>query len=177
MTAKAEQPAPSRFSSVQSLTRHHDVSAFDSGQPSLDEWLKKYALQAQATDSTKSYVVTAGDRVVGYYSLAAGTIRVADATARAGKAQPKAGSVPVALLARLAIDQSVQRQGLGSALLKDALLRCEQAADIIGVRAVLVHALDERAKAFYLRYDFEASPVDEMTLMLLMTDVRAAMGL
>ncbi len=164
------------FSGVEKLTKDHDLKSFSCNRPALDEWLKKYALTAQASDSAKTYVVHKDNAVLGYYALTAGCIKVAEATGRAGAGQPRAGSVAIALLARLAVDQTVQGQGLGCALLKDALIRCENAADIIGVRAVLVHALDDEAKAFYTKFGFEASPVDDMTLMLMMKDIRGAMG-
>jgi hypothetical protein len=168
--------APSGFSKIEKLTKDHDVSAFSCGRESLDDWLKKFAWSSQAAGSANTYVVTHGGRVAGYYALMAGSIRVAEATVRAGKGQPRDGVVPVALIGRLARAIEFKGTGLGPALLKDALLRCVGAADVIGVRAILVHALDDEAKAFYTRYDFEPSPVDDMTLMLLMKDVRKTLG-
>ncbi len=164
------------FSPVEKLSSVHDIQGYSCGREALDAWLKKHALANQGGDSAKTYVVVKEDRVAGYYTLMASTIGVERAAARAGKGQPRAGAVPAALLARLAVDKEFQGQGLGSALLKDALLRCERAADIIGVRVVLVHALDDEAKAFYRRYDFEESPADGMTLMVLMKDVRKILG-
>lgn len=162
----------SGFSTVEKLTGDHDIAGFSCGREALDEWLKKHALNNQGGGGANTYVVRKVERVVGYYTLVASTISVERSTARAGKGQPRMGAVPAALLARLAVDETAQGQGLGAALLKDALLRCERAADIIGVRVVLVHALDEKARDFYRSFDFEESPADGMTLMLLMKDVR-----
>ena len=166
----------SGFSPIEKLSQAHDLSRFLCGHESLDDWLKKYAMTSQSSDTAKIYVVANDNRVVGYYALMAGSISVEQATARAKKGQPRAGMVPVALLARLAVDSNFQGRGLGKALLKDALIRCADAADVIGVRAVLVHALDAEAKTFYHNFDFEDSPVDDMTLMLMMKDIRAGIG-
>lgn len=160
------------LSGVEKLDDSFDLSTFRSGKDALDEWLRKYALVNQRSDSAKTYVVHRAKRVVGYYALAATCIATLHASKRTGAGQPQKGTVPVIILGRLAVDISEQGKGLGGALLKDALLRCEQAADSIGVRAVLVHALDKEAKGFYEKYDFELSPVDEMTFMLLMKDIR-----
>jgi len=160
------------LSGVEKLDETFGPSAFNSGKEALDEWLRKYALVNQKSDSAKTYVVHRGKRIAGYYSLAANCINTSSASKRTAAGQPKKGAVPVIILARLAVDKSEQGKGLGAALLKDALLRCEQAADSIGVRAVLVHALDKEARAFYEKYDFGHSPADDMTLMLLMKDIR-----
>lgn len=166
---KKEEPG---LSAVEKLDDTFDLTSFNSGKDALDEWLKRYALVNQKSDSAKTYVVHRGKRVVGYYCLAANCISTPNASKRAASGQPQKGSVPVIILGRLAVDKSEQGKGLGKALLKNALLRCEQSADIIAVRAVLVHALDKDAKDFYEKYDFEPSPVDDMMLMLLMKDIR-----
>ena len=160
------------LSDVEKFDASFDVSTFKSGKDALDEWLRRYALVNQKSDSAKTYIVHREKRVVGYYSLAANCIATMDASRRAGAGQPQKGTVPVIILGRFAVDISEQGKGLGEALLKNALLRCEQAADSIGVRAVLVHALDEEVRGFYEKYDFEPSPVDDMILMLLMKDIR-----
>jgi len=160
------------LSGVEKLDDFFDVSVFKSGKEALDEWLRKYALVNQRSDSAKIYVVHREKRVVGYYSLAANCIVTKYASRRTGAGQPQKGAVPVIILGRIAVDISEQGRGLGEALLKDALLRCERAANSIGVRAVLVHALDKEARGFYEKYDFEPSSIDEMTLMLLMKDIR-----
>jgi GNAT superfamily N-acetyltransferase len=118
------------------------------------------------------YAVHRNNLVVGYYAIAAGSVRKQDVPQRIAKGgQPD--PIPVSLLARLAVDQHEQGKGLGKALLKDALQRIECAADIIGIRAVLVHAIDQEARAFYKKFDFDESPVDELHLLLLMKDLRA----
>lgn len=165
-----QKPAP--ISGVEKLDAAHRLDSFDSGKPALDEWLKKYALTNQKSDSAKTYVIHRDKRIVGYYSLVAGSVSTVESTKRAAKGQPRKGTIPVVTLARLAVDRTEQGQGFGKALLKDALLRCEQAADTIGVRAVLVHALDKAAMDFYKKFEFEPSVIDEMTLMLLMKDIR-----
>jgi GNAT superfamily N-acetyltransferase len=160
------------FSSVETLGKHHDLSHFDCGRhESLNAWLRKYALQNQANDSARTYVVHCANVVVGYYTISAGSVSKAGATARAAQGLAN-HPVPISLIGRLAIDKTVQGQGLGKALLKDALLRVERAADILGIRAVLVHAIDQEARAFYERFDFESCPGDELHLMLLMKDLR-----
>lgn len=173
MTASPSTEADAGFSPIEKLTKSHDLSGFSCGDDALDEWLRKYALAAQAGEGAKTYIVMSGTRVAGYYAVMAGSISVATATTRVAKGQPKTGTVPIALLARLAVNRDFQGQGLGSALLKDALLRCAKAADEIGVRAILVHALNDNAKAFYQHFGFEASPADGMTLMLMMKDLRS----
>jgi GNAT superfamily N-acetyltransferase len=120
-------------------------------------------------------VTTRDNRVVGYYTLAAGSVRRDDAPPRVIKGQAN-HPLPVILLARLAVDRTEQGKGLGAALLKDALLRSAQAADIVGCRAVLVQAKDQQAQAFYRKYGFEPSPVDELHLYLLMKDIKANQG-
>jgi GNAT superfamily N-acetyltransferase len=160
------------LSPVEPLSRAHDVSRFDCGRhPFLNEWLRKYALQNQAGASARTYVVHRSGAVVGYYSIAAGSVSRQQSTARAAQGLAN-HPVPISLLARLAVDQSEQGRGLGSALLKDALLRIEGAAEVLGMRAVLVHAIDDEARAFYERFNFELCPGDSQHLMLLMKDLR-----
>jgi GNAT superfamily N-acetyltransferase len=158
------------------LASKHDVTEFDCGRhSSLTDWLKRFARMNQASGDTRTYVVHRDLKVVGYYSLAPGSISRKAATARASKAAPE--PIPVVLLARLAIDQREQGQGLGAALLKDALQRAYAGAQIIGGRAILVHAIDPEAAAFYRKYGFESCPALELHLMLLMKDLRATLGL
>ena len=163
------------LSAVELLTSNHDVSQFDCGKHiSLTDWLKRFARMNQASGDTRTYVVHRNLRVVGYYSLAPGSVARKEATARASKSAPE--PIPIVLLARLAIDKAEQGQGLGSALLKDALQRAYAGAEIIGGRAVLVHAIDAEAAAFYREYGFESCPGLELHLMLLMKDLRATLG-
>jgi predicted N-acetyltransferase YhbS len=154
------------------LDTRRDLSAFDCGVPALNNYLKKFALQNQQSQSARTYVSTRGEVVVGYYTLAAASARREETPARVAKGLA-AHPVPVILLARLAVDGSEKGQGLGAGLLKDALLRAVQAADIVGCRAVVVHAKDE---AFYLRFGFEPSPTDPFRLFLLVKDIKASLG-
>ncbi len=157
------------------LGKQHRLEHFDCGEPALDDWLKRHALGAQASDSARVFVTTLddGETVVGYYALAAAQVAPEDATARTLKGQPRARPVPAILLARLAVDREHQRAGLGRSLLQDVLLRCVEAADAIGARILLVHAKHEAAKTWYMQYDFEESSTDPLHLMMLMKDVRA----
>jgi GNAT superfamily N-acetyltransferase len=160
------------LSQVEVLNKFHDLSQFDCGtHESLNLWLKKYSLQNQASDSARTYVVHRNQAVVGYYSIAAGSVAKASASSRAAQGLAN-HPIPVSLLGRLAIHKTEQGTGLGKALLKDALLRMERAADILGIRAVLVHAIDQQARSFYEKFDFESCPDDELHLMLLMKDLR-----
>jgi GNAT superfamily N-acetyltransferase len=155
------------------LSSHHELDRFSCGIESLDHWLRRFARINQQSDLTTTYVVHRNHRVVGYYSLTAGGINREDAAARIAKGAPNQ-PIGVILLARLAVDESAKGVGLGRALLKDALLRSASAAEVIAVRAVLVHALNEEARRFYLRFDFDPSPSHPLHLMLLMKDVRAS---
>lgn len=164
------------FSAVQKLDASHDVDGFDCGKEPLDRFLQRHALVNQKAGSAQTYVVCRGEqRVAGYYSLAVGAVEHADATGRVSKGLAR-HPIPVMLLARLAIDRAEQGKGLGKALLKDALLRTAQAADIAGIRALLVHAKDDEARAWYEQFDFKPSPTDPYHLFLLMKDLRALLG-
>lgn len=159
------------LSPVEALSKAHYVEPFDCGiHESLNLWLKRYALQNQSGDSSRTYVVHRANQVAGYYAISAGSISREEASRRAAKAQPD--PIPISLLGRLAVDKREQGAGLGKALLKDALLRIERAADILGIRAVLVHAIDPQARAFYEKFDFELCPGNDLHLMLLMKDLR-----
>jgi GNAT superfamily N-acetyltransferase len=152
------------------LTFEHDMSSFCSREPDLDDWLKRRALKNQDSGASRTYVVTAGRAVVGYYSLAAGALSQESAPGRVRRNMPD--PIPVMIVGRLAVDQAWQRKGLGRALLKDAILRTIQAADIAGIRAILIHALSQDAKAFYESSGFYASAVRPMTLMLTLQEAR-----
>jgi GNAT superfamily N-acetyltransferase len=160
------------LSQIEPLSIAHDLSEFDCGtHESLNLWLKKYALQNQANDSARTYVVHREHRVVGYYAISAGSISKEQATGRAAHGLAN-HPIPISLLGRLAVHRNEQGNGIGRALLKDAWLRIERAADILGSRAVLVHAIDQQAREFYERFDFDPCPEDELHLMLLMKDLR-----
>jgi predicted N-acetyltransferase YhbS len=146
------------------LTPDHDLSQFQCGEPALDDWLRRRALQNEDSGASRTYVACDGNKVVGYYALAAGAVAHIDAPGRVRRNMPD--PVPVMVIGRLAVDQTLQGQALGPALLRDAILRTLQAADIAGIRAILVHAISERAKAFYEKWGFISSPMDPMTLMI-----------
>jgi GNAT superfamily N-acetyltransferase len=163
------------LSKVELLTSGHDTADFDCGKPELDVWLKQYALAGQQSGSARVYVVLAQQRVVAYYALSAASVENNRAPSRVRKGLAL-HPIPVILLARLAIDRGERGQGLGAALLKDALQRAASASGHIGARAVLVHAKDEEARAFYEHFDFQPSPTDPLHLFLLMKDLRASLG-
>lgn len=161
------------YSRPERLERKHELEGFSSGEESLDAWLLRYARHAEAADSARVFVTTDdGRRVVGYYALAAGQVQAEDATTRLAKGQPVGRPVPVAILARLAVDERHQLRGLGRSLLQDALLRFRTAAEAVGMRAVVVSALTEEARRFYDRFGFEPSPTDPLHMILLMKDLR-----
>ena len=152
------------------LTRAHDRNLFDCGVPALNDYLKQYALQNQKKHAARTYVATRGRRVVGYYSLAYGSVSV-DEAPKSVKAGLPMYPIPVILLARLAVDLTERGQGLGAALLRDALLRTLRAAEIAGLRAMIVHAKDDAAKLFYEKYGFEPSPIDAHHLFLKISQI------
>jgi GNAT superfamily N-acetyltransferase len=162
------------ISAPEKLKPDHDLSSFDSGASVLDDWLRRRALPNQESGASRTYVICAGRRVVGYYALAAGAVAHAEATGRARRNMPD--PVPVMVVGRLAIDRGFRGRGLGRFLLRDAVLRTMQAAEIAGIRAILVHAISEDAKRFYERCGFQPSPVDPMTLMITLRDARQALS-
>ena len=169
MTAPAED-----IGAPEKLRADHDLSSFHCGAPALDDWLRRRALANQERGASRTYVIGAGTRVVGYYALAAGAVARAEASARTRRNMPD--PVPVMVLARLAVDSAHQGRGLGRALLRDAVLRTMQAADIAGIRALVAHAISEDAKRFYERCGFHSSPLDPMTLMITMRDARQGLA-
>ncbi|MGZ6586507.1 MAG: GNAT family N-acetyltransferase [Solirubrobacteraceae bacterium] len=167
-----------RFGDPEPLTEAHIVEGFDAGVASLATWLTDYALQARRAGSARTFVVTDAEqsgRVIGYHAIAAASIERAAATRLAASGTP-AHPVPAILLARLAVDRSVQGRGVGAWLLQDAMRRALSASEEFGVRVLLVHAIDERARAFYERFGFEASPTDPLNLQLLIKDIRKTLG-
>ena len=161
-----------RFGAVERLRRDHEVDAFDCGKEALNRYLKRHAWANQQAEAARTYVVAVGLSVVGYHSLAAGSVSHDEATSRVSKGLAR-HRVPVVLLARLAVNRAHQGLGLGPALLKDALQRAAAACEIIGARALLVHANDGEARAFYEHFGFEPSPTDPLHLFLVMKDLRA----
>ncbi len=146
------------------LTKEAQLDGFSCGIDSLDDWLKKRAYPNQISGASRTYVVKENDKVIGYYCLAFGALALNSAPSTIRRNMPD--PVPVAILGRLAIDKSHQNKGLGVALLQDAVIRTAQAADILGIRGLLVHALSDDAKAFYQHHGFIASPTQPMTLIL-----------
>lgn len=162
------EPAPEPR--IEKLARSHAVDIFDCGAEVLDIYLKRFALGNQSAGAAQTYVAIAGDRVVGYYSLTSASVEHAVSPERLRKGLAR-HPVPVILLARLAVDRTWQGRGLGAALLLDALHRILAAADIVGVRAVMVHAKDEAARRFYEHFDFDPSPVDPLQQFLLVKEI------
>lgn len=163
------------FEAVGKLQSTDVVERFDCGQPGLNQFLQRYALLNQRANRAQTYVCRRDGAVVGFYSLAVGSVNPEAAALRVMKGLAR-HPVPVMLLARLAVDLDHQRQGLGQALLKDALLRTAQAADIAGVRALMVHAKDEAARQWYESWEFEPSPTDPFHLFLMLKDLKALLG-
>lgn len=155
------------------LSADDQLDSFSCGEPTLDRWLRERARRNEAEGATRCFVVCAEGNVVGYYALAAGAVTHAEAPGRVRRNMPE--PVPVVVLARLAIDSGRQGRDLGRALLHDSVQRVLAAADIVGVRAILVHAITERAKPFYERFGFVVSPVHPLTLMITLSDARRAL--
>lgn len=153
------------------LTADHPLEDFHCGIPSLDDWLKRRAWRNEQEGASRTYVLCAGTRVVGYYCLAAGSLIAANAPGKVRRNMPD--PIPVMILGRLAVDQEWKGQGLGRGLLRDATLRVLSAADVAGVRAILIHALSEDAKQFYERCGFVESPTHPMTLLAMLKDIKA----
>lgn len=153
------------------LSKHHILEDFDCGYPQLNKWLQRYAWQNQQANAVRTFVVCIENQVVGFYSLAVGAVDHIDAPQRVKKGLAR-HPIPVMILARLAVDRRYQGMRIGSGLLKDAILRTLNAADYAGIRAILVHAKDDKARTFYQQFDFEPSPIDPLKLMLLLKDAK-----
>jgi GNAT superfamily N-acetyltransferase len=166
---------PGKIGPPEKLSSVHDVSGFDSGEPALDDWLRRRAVQNEASGASRTYVVCVGRKVVGYYTLAAGAVAHAEAHGRLRRNMPD--PVPVMVLGRLAVDRTIHGQGVGTGLLRDAVLRTVQAAEIVGIRAILVHAISEAARRFYEKYGFVASPLDPLTVMITVEEAVRTIGL
>ena len=163
------------YASVRKLVAMDLVDAFDCGQAALNQFLQRYAWVNQRAGSAQTYVCCHSDVVVGFYSLAVGSVDPDTAPSRVMKELAR-HPVPVMILARLAVDKEHQRKGLGQALLKDALLRTSQAADIAGIRCLLVHAKDAVAQGWYESWEFEPSPTDPYHLFLMLKDIKSVLG-
>ncbi|MEQ1694370.1 MAG: GNAT family N-acetyltransferase [Hyphomicrobiaceae bacterium] len=162
------------FTTPALLTADHDTSTFDCGKPALNIWLTRHALINQEAGAARTVVVCTGKRVVGYYALAAGSVVHTQATGKVRRNMPD--PVPMALLGRLAVDQSAHGFGIGAGLLQDAMLRTMQAAALLGIRGILVDALDDDARAFYEKYGFRSSTALPLKLMVTLAEVERALA-
>ena len=163
------------FSQPEPFTASHETSSFDCGKAPLNQFLQRYALTNQANGSARTFVSLSGGQVFGYYSLAAASAEHAAVPLRISKGLAR-HPIPMLLLARLAVDVKAQGQGVGRSLLQSALGKYLQASEVIGCRALMVHAIDEAAIGYYQSYGFEPSPVDTAHLFLLTKDIRKTLG-
>ncbi|OUL33419.1 GNAT family N-acetyltransferase [Nostoc sp. 106C] len=170
MTGSQEQ----QIQAPEPLNAEHQLENFDSGNAELNEWLKKRALKNEASGASRTYVVTVGKKAIAYYCLANGSIINTTAPGKVRRNMPD--PIPVMVIGRLAMDINWQGQGLGYALVRDAVLRTLQAAKIAGIKAILVHAISVEAKQFYEKCGFIPSPVAPMTLMVTIADALQAFG-
>jgi GNAT superfamily N-acetyltransferase len=166
----------SRYSEIEALSTSHDRKSFDCGNEQLNIWLRQFARQSQSSDLTRTWVVCLKDtnRIVGFSTLVAGAEAredVPDSMSRRAGGHP----VPFVVLARLAVDVTEQKCGLGRALLKDTLVKAEGASRAFGIAGVAVQAKDEEAASWYRKWDFEPSPTDPLHLFLSMKDIRQAL--
>jgi GNAT superfamily N-acetyltransferase len=160
---------------IEKLDRTHVVEPFTCGQPELDRFLVRHALSAQQSNSSQTYVALAGQQVIGFYTIVAGEVHHANAPERVVKGMPR-HPIPLLVLARLAVHSSAQGRGIGAGLLLDALGRTLQVAEVVGIRALAVHAKDDQAAAFYRHFGFAPSPTDPRHLFIIIKDIRLAAG-
>jgi predicted N-acetyltransferase YhbS len=156
------------------LAEHHEVTAFNSGEDSLDRWLKKRARANQVEGASRTFVACEGNRVIGFYALSSGAMTAGSVPGRFRRNMPD--PIPVVLLGRLAADSAWQDKGVGRSLFRDAAMRVSQAADTIGIRGIVVHALSESARSFYLKLGFTECPHEPMILVVTLKDLRAELG-
>jgi GNAT superfamily N-acetyltransferase len=155
------------------LTDDHQTDGFDSGEAVLDDWLKRRAQANQASGASRTYVVCEGKRVAGYYALASGAIAQAGVPGKFRRNMPD--PIPVVVLARLAVDRNHQGRGLGRAMFRDAAQRVVQASDTIGIRGIVVHAISQEARRFYVALGFDPCPAEAMTLVVTLRDLRSGL--
>ena len=160
------------FSAPELLIEAHVIADFSCGESSLDHWLQRRARANQISGASRTFVVCVASRVVAFYALASSVIASTEATGRFRRNMPD--PIPVVVLARLAIDRNYQGQGLGRGLFQDAARRIIVASEVIGIRGLIVHAITESAKAFYLQLGMECSPIEPMMLMATLSDLKAA---
>jgi GNAT superfamily N-acetyltransferase len=165
MSAPLSPPEP--------LADHHPIEDFISGEASLDDWLKRRARPNQASGASRTYVVCEPEKIIGYYALALGAITLHSVPGRFRRNMPD--PIPVAVLARLAVNHAHQGRGLGRAMFRDAARRVVQAADAIGIRGMVVHAISEDARKFYIALGFEPCPREPMTLVVTLSDICATL--
>lgn len=156
------------------LSDNHNVDNFDCGEPTLDEWLKKRAAKNNASDASRCFVLCDDNQVIGYYCLSAGAINRESAPKAMRRNMPE--SLPVLVLGRLAIDKNFHNKGLGSALLRDAMIRSVSISHDLGVFAILIHALSDEAKQFYISRGFIESPIQPMTLFMTLATIRTILA-
>ena len=161
------------LSSPEPLTTEHAIEAFDSGQTVLDNWLRRRALANRSSGASRTYVVCEDKRVVAFYAIASGAIAQADVSGKFRRNMPE--PIPVVVLARLAVDRAYQGRGLGRGMFRDAARRVARAADSIGIWGIIVHAISEEARRFYITLGFDPSPADAMTLMVTLRDLSRAL--
>jgi GNAT superfamily N-acetyltransferase len=159
---------------LERLDDHHDLSEFDSGNEELDEWLRRHALAAQRMDSSRTFLVTRGGRVAGYFSLTMGSVLRAEAPAKLVRGLP-AYPVGMVLLARLAVDRREQGKGVGALLLAEALRKAVAAGEAAAARLVVVDAIDDEAVRFYERFGFVAAPEHPRRLYRRMKDIHSSL--
>jgi predicted N-acetyltransferase YhbS len=156
------------------LAAHHDLSGFDCGEPSLNDWLQKRARDNRISGASRSFVVCQGKQVFAFYALAAGEVRVKDAPGRFRRNMPD--PIPVVLLGRLAVDLSLRGMGIGRAMVRDATRRILNAAETIGIRGIAVRAISFDAHAFYLALGFTPCPHEPLLMVITLADARTALG-
>jgi GNAT superfamily N-acetyltransferase len=160
---------------IEKLRRDHRVDGFDCGDDALNRFLDRFAFQAQQAGASQTYLALDGDEIVGFYSLAVGSVAHLDAPERLAKGLAR-HPIPVMVLARLAVSTGHQGRGIGAGLLRDAELRTLLAGEIAGIRALVTHAKDDAARRFYEYFEFIASPTDPLHLFILLKDLRAALS-
>ncbi len=160
-----------KYSPPEHIQPTHDLTTFDCGKPVLNDWLRNNALNNEKHGGSRTYVICYGEQVVGYYCLANGSVFHSDAPGKIKRNMPD--PIPVMILGKLAVDINHQGKRLGKSLVKDAMLRTLQASEFGGIRAILVHALDEEAKRFYVeKCGFMSSPIHPLTLLITLADVQ-----
>lgn len=164
-----------KLSPPEKLNLSHQIDNFDSGNSQLDDWLKRRAWKNELEGASRTYVLCVGKLVVAYYCLANGAVAQTIAPGQVRRNMPD--PIPVMVIGRLAVDRQWQNQGIGRAMLRDAILRTLQASEIAGIRAILVHAISEDAKLFYQKYGFAASEIDPMILIVKVSDAIISLNL